>query len=163
MGKYLVYDKDVSKFKDLLVSTKMLDARFLDQLTRDTIPNLKFVSSTESDYWTAFIPTNAAMTQALADGLIPTNADSLKAWLLYHFVRKKVIFDDGQLSGKFDSERVLSTTAAGTVYAPLTVTNDVNNLTIKDHSGKVVPIDHSKADILVRKGVVHKISSVLKY
>lgn len=163
MGKYLVYDKDVSKFKDLLVSTKMLDTRFLDQLTRDTVPNLKFVSSTEADYWTAFIPTNAAMIQALADGLIPENADSLKAWLLYHFIRKKVVFDDGKLSGKFDSERVLSTSAAGTVYAPLMITNEVNNLTVKDHSGQVVQIDHSKADILVRKGVVHKISSVLKY
>jgi len=163
MGKFMMYDKDVSKFKDLLISTKMLDNRAIDQLTRDTLGNLKFVTSTEADYWTAFIPTNAAMTQALADGLIPTNADSLKAWLLYHFVRKKVIFDDGKSSGKFDSERVNSVSTAGTVYAPLNITNDVNNLTIIDHSGQVVPIDHSKADILVRKGVVHKISSVLKY
>ena len=163
MGKYLVYDKDVSKFKDLLVSTKLLDPRFLDQLTRDTIPNLKFVSSTEADYWTAFIPTNAAMTQALADGVIPTNSDSLKSWLLYHFIRKNVIFDDGKTSGKFDSERVQSVTAAGTAYAPLTITNSVNNLILTDHSGQVVTIDHSKADILVRKGVVHKISTVLKY
>jgi len=161
MGKYLTYDKDVSKFTALLVSTKMLDNRFLDQLTRDTVPNLKFLA--EADYWTAFIPTNAAMTQALADGLIPTNTDSLKAWLSYHFIRKNVIFDDGKASGSFSTERVSQVSSTGTIYSPIKITNDVNNLIVTDHSGKVVPIDHSKADILVKKGVVHKISTVLKY
>jgi len=162
MGKYLVYDKDVSKFKDLLVSTKMLDARFVDQLTRDTVPNLKFYTN-EADYWTAFIPTNAAMTAASAAGLIPTNSDSLKAWLNYHFIRKSVIFDDGNLSGVFPSEKVSHVDATGTTYATLQVSNVKNNLTITDHSGQVVTIDHSKADRLVRKGVVHKIDTVLKY
>ncbi len=161
MGKYLTYDKDVSQFKDLLVKVKLLDARFLDQLNRDTVPNLKFLA--EADYWTAFIPTNAAMTAATAAGIVPTNTDSLKAWLQYHFIRKKVIFDDGTTSGKFDSERISSVSAAGTFYSPINITNNVNNLTLTDQSGQVVNIDHSKADILVRKGVVHKISTVLKY
>jgi uncharacterized surface protein with fasciclin (FAS1) repeats len=168
MGKWLAYDKEVSQFTKLLVSTKLLDTRYLDQTTRDTLPNLKFLG--EADYWTAFIPTNAAMTAASAAGLIPTNTDSLKNFLLYHFIRGSAVFDDGGnivtgkgVSGSYDSERIDSISTTGTVYAKLKVNNVKNSLTITDHSGQVVTVDHSKADILVRKGVAHKISSVLKY
>jgi uncharacterized surface protein with fasciclin (FAS1) repeats len=162
MGKYLTKDPDVLKFKNLLVKTKLLDERYIDQTTKDTIPNLKFL--TEATAWTAFIPTNAAMDAATAAGLVPTETEALKKFLQYHFIRKSTIFDDGKLSGTFPSERIESTSVAdGTVYSTLNVTNEWNNLTVEDHSGQIVTVDHSLADILTQKGVVHKITSVLKY
>ncbi|MBW8331145.1 MAG: fasciclin domain-containing protein [Prolixibacteraceae bacterium] len=161
MGKYLVYDKNVSKFKDLLVRTRMLDPRNIDQITRDTIPRLRFLE--EADSWTGLIPSNEAMDKAESEGLIPTNNDSLKSWLQYHFIRKNVIFDNGKASGEFPSQRVDLVTTNGTQYSTLKIRNVVNNLSVEDHSGQIVSIDHSQANILVREGVVHKINSVLKY
>ncbi len=161
MGKWLTRDPEVSKFKDLLVKVKFLDTRSLDATTRDTLPNLKFLA--EADYWTAFIPTNDAMTAAEAAGLIPTETDALKNFLLYHFIRKSVIFDDGKKSGNYPSNRIEEVTTSGNVYAPLNITNSKNSLTVTDHSGQVVNVDHAKANVLVRKGVAHKINSVLQY
>ena len=161
MGKWLLNDPDVSKFKDLLVKVGMLDTRMKDVTTKDSIPNLKFLA--EAEYWTCFIPTNAAMDKALADGEIPTVTEDLKKFLLYHFIRRNVIFDDGKLSGDFSTNRIDEVTPTGIKYSTLKINNTSKSLSIEDHSGRVIQLDHSKANILVRKGVTHKISSVLKY
>jgi hypothetical protein len=47
--------------------------------------------------------------------------------------------------------------------ASLNITNNVNNLIITDASGQEVTVNHEDADHLVRRGVVHKITYVLKY
>lgn len=160
MGKYIVQDPEVSQFKDMLVSAGFLVPKFLDQITRDTIPNLKFLA--EGDYWTAFLPTNAAIEEAKAAGIIPEEKEELKKFLLGHFIRKSVIFDDGQKNGLFPTNRT-HVTPNGTEYVPLKITSTLNNMTIEDYSKQIVTVDHAKANILVRKGVVHKISSVLLY
>ena len=161
LGKLITQDPEVSQFKDLLVKANFLKIRNLDQTTRDTIPLLNFLA--ESEYWTALIPTNAAMdAYKAASGRIPADKDSLKRFLLYHFIRKSVVFDDGKASGTFQTNRS-QVTPTETTYATVKITNTLNNMTVEDHSGQIVNVDHSKADILVRKGVVHKINSVLKY
>lgn len=174
-GLWLCRDKEVSTFKDYLVATKLLDERAKDNTTKDSIPNLKLLQ--EADYWTGFIPTNAAMADAIAQGLVPpfkdpnaktkvleaTDIEAAKNFCLHHFVRKKTIFDDGKVSGVYPSNRVDSVTTAGIVYANLKISNVKNALSVTDHSGQVVNVDHSKANILVRKGVAHKISTALKY
>lgn len=163
MGKLLLKDPETTDFAKLLVSAKLLDNRFIDQITRDTLPNLKFL--VEAKYWTGLIPTNAAMAKAKAEGLIPTDPEELKKFLLYHFVRNKTIFDNGDPMGKgeFSSNQLAPVTPTGPIYTPITINNAVNNLTITDQSGQVITVDHSKANYLVRKGVMHKINSVLKY
>ncbi|MGE5428939.1 MAG: fasciclin domain-containing protein, partial [Methylococcaceae bacterium] len=161
MGKFIVQDPEISQFKDLLVSTGFLVPKFLDQITRDTIPNLKFLA--EGDYWTALIPTNAAMDQAKAAGLIPTDKEELKKFVLGHFIRKNVIFDDGKLNGNFPTNRTYTTPEGTTEYVTVKITNTLNNMTIEDHSQQVINVDHAKADYLVKKGVIHKINSILKY
>ena len=160
MGKYIVQDPELSQFKDMLVKAGFLVPKFLDATTRDTIPNLKFLAA--ADYWTAMIPTNAAMDAANAAGLIPTDKEEIKKFLLYHFIYNKVIFDDGNGTGDFPTYRT-EVNSGVTMNSTLKINNIFNNMTIQDHSGQVVNLDHSKANVLVRKGVVHKINSVLKY
>jgi uncharacterized surface protein with fasciclin (FAS1) repeats len=164
MGKILagdLADPDVSDFAQLLIDTRLLDSRYKDPITKENIPILKFLAA--SNYWTAFIPTNAAMAEARAAGLVPTASDSLNNFLMYHFVKNKVIFDDGLNSGNFDTNQTYKDETGTTVNAILKVVNTPGNLSIEDISGQVVNIDHADANILVRKGVVHKINSVLKY
>jgi uncharacterized surface protein with fasciclin (FAS1) repeats len=167
MGQFIKTDPEVSAFRDSLISTGLLVDK-IDKTTSDTIPTLTFL--TEARYWTGFVPTNDAMAQASADGLIPpkdkeTNDAELKKFLFYHFVRGKAIFDDGiQPEPPVFSNRVDTiTTLEGTLYSTLLITNSLNNLSVQDHSGQVVPVLHPNANILVRKGVAHKINSVFKY
>ncbi len=155
-------DPDFSQFAALLVETKLLDDRYRDPTTKEFIPRLKFLAA--ADYWTAFIPNNAAMDQARLEGLIPADKDSLKNFLLYHFVIDNVIFDDGKESGIFDTNySYIDTTQLITVREILTVRNELQNLILEDVTGQVVPVDHADANLLVRQGVMHKINSVLKF
>jgi uncharacterized surface protein with fasciclin (FAS1) repeats len=166
MGKYIMSDPDYSKFANLLILTKLLDNKYIDQTTKDTIPQLRFLN--EAAAWTGFIPNNAAMQMAEDSNWIPAyttfSFDTLKLFLQYHFIRKNAIFDDGIQSGTFPSERIESVSAIeGTKYATLQITNALDNMTVTDHSGNVVTVDHASANYLVRKGVAHKINHVLKY
>lgn len=159
---WLTRDKSVSKFKAAMIKASLLNDRPKDA-NRDSVPSVNFFA--EADYWTAFIPTNEAMDAAEAAGLIPTDKKLLQAFLHHHFIRGTTVFDDGQKSGVFDSQYNSGTDPVTNlkVYAPLTVQNANYSMSVQDASGQVVSVDHSKADILVRQGVVHKIDKVLKY
>ena len=165
MGKYIMSDPDLSDFAQLLIDTKLLDSKYKDPITKENIPNLKFLAV--SKYWTAFLPTNAAMAEARTLGLVPktTSVDSITSFIMYHFVKNDVVFDDGLRSGTFTTNRTYKDPIDGktNLYSTVEITNSPNNLSVKDVSGQVINVDHADADILVRKGVVHKINSVLKY
>jgi uncharacterized surface protein with fasciclin (FAS1) repeats len=157
MGQYIMSDPDLSEFAKLMIETNLLDTAYIEPGTKNQYPNIKITEANNAFYWTAFIPDNAAMAKAKTDGIIPTNIDSLRSFVNYHFIpfsSTKTIFDDGVLYGTF--ETLLAS-------ASLTITNNVNILKITDASGQEVTVNHEDADHLVRRGVVHKITSVLKY
>ena len=155
-------DPDFSQFAELLVEAKLLDNRYRDPTTKEFIPRLKFLAA--ADYWTAFIPDNAAVDQARAEGLIPEDRDSLANFLKYHFVIDNVIFDDGMESGIFKTNYTyIDTVEQVTIREVLQISNEPENLVLEDVTGQVVPLDHSNANLLVRQGVMHKINSVLKF
>jgi uncharacterized surface protein with fasciclin (FAS1) repeats len=174
LGKHIATDPDLSKFSELMLATKLIEKK-PDSFTKEVLWVVSFLP--QSKYWTAFLPTNAAMADAELNGLIPpmdTATDgsikkdqskniALKDFLLYHFVRNAAIFDDGVESGVFSSNRSYTDPNDGVVYTPMTISNSLNNLTITDNSGQVVNVDHATANTLVKKGVAHKINSVLKY
>lgn len=168
-GKYLLSDPEVSEFAQLCVDAKLLDKNYKDPITKENIPNLKFIAADK--YWTGFIPTNEAMQKAREQGIIPakfpTSAagkDSINQFVYYHFVKGSVVLDDGQKSGDFSTYRSYKDVdGKTTLYSTIKITNSPKNLTIYDANAQVVPLDHSKANNLVRKGVCHKIDTVLKY
>lgn len=167
-GELISSDPDLEKFKDLLIMANLLDTSYVDIITENKIPMLLFIS--EFDYWTGFLPDNNAIDKAFADGLLPditqpllsSGMDSLRSFCNYHFIRKNVIFDDGKLSGVMDTNQTSKVADAGVTYSKIVVNNSYNNLSITDLSGNVINIDHKNANQLVSKGVVHKISTVLK-
>jgi uncharacterized surface protein with fasciclin (FAS1) repeats len=168
VGQYLVSDPEVSEFANLLVSANLLDVRFRDPITREIIPNLKFYAGAK--YWTGFIPTNNAMSLAREQGLIPVTypkstegRDSINNFIMYHFIKNDVVFDDGQKSGEFNTNQTYKDNTGTTLNTKIRITNQPNNLTIHDKSGQEIVVDHAKAGILVRKGVCHKIDNVLNY
>ncbi len=83
---------------------------------------------------------------------------------MYHFLKGNVVFDDGKKSGTFNTNRTYkSEDGKTTLYSTMAITNEPKNLSIYDTSEQTVVLDHAKANILVRKGVCHKIDTVLKY
>lgn len=157
MGQYISNDPDLSEFTGLMIATGLLDPNYEESDTKNKYPNIALTEATGAYYWTAFIPTNAAIAQAKLDGTFPDttggNINALKNFVNYHFI-KKTIVDDGSISGTFN------TLLGG---ATLTIENTKNNLRIIDGSGKQVLVNHADANHLVRRGVVHKINSVLQY
>ncbi len=163
-------DPEVSEFAQLLIDARFLNNRFRDPVTRQVIPLLNFLSA--SDYWTAFIPTNQAMAEARALGIIPEEyppaSDTegrakIEQFIKYHFLEGSVVFDDGKRSGQFrthfsfrDDDNILQ-------YGMLNISNAPENLVLTDNTGQTVTLEHEDANNLVRKGVVHKINSVLRF
>lgn len=161
MGDFIKDDPELSSFAALLEKVKFLAGK-TDVTTKDSIQVVSFL--TQSKYWTAFIPTNDAIAQAEAEGLIPADVDSLKNFISYHFIRKDVIFDDGVKSGMFTTNGTHIDPLDGTtVFSEIKVESTPGSLVITDNTGNAVTVEPADANFLVRKGVVHKINSVLKY
>ena len=158
LGQYILDHPEYSIFADSMISQGLLLPKNTDPFTGNVIPKITFLA--EADYWTVFIPDNNAMEAALAQGLIPTDADGVKDFLYYHFIRKSVIFDNGELSGEFNTNSIASSTD-GILYYKVTISNQANNLVVTDGAGNQVAVNHADANALVSGGVAHKITAVL--
>jgi uncharacterized surface protein with fasciclin (FAS1) repeats len=167
MGQYLTEDKDVSMFTKFLTDSRLLDTRYRDPITKEVIPNLKFLAAAK--LWTGFIPTNEAMEKAIAEGIIPEKypkttegKDSVNNWIMYHFVKDDVVFDDGMKSGNFKTNFTYRNEEGQNTSSTIYIENESKNLTIRDMTQQEITLNHEKANILVRKGVCHKIDTVFK-
>lgn len=168
MGQFLTEEDDISMFTSFLKSSRLLDTRYRDPITKEVIPNLKFLAAAK--LWTAFIPTNEAMEKAIAEGIIPEKypsdkdaKDSVNNWIMYHFVKDDVIFDDGAKSGNFTSNYSYRNEEGENTPATVLISNTIpKDLSIQDMTEQTVQLNPEKANYLVRKGVCHKIDTVLK-
>jgi hypothetical protein len=167
MGDYIMSDPEISDFAKILTDAKLL-AKAQNADTKEIYYNLKFLAAAK--YWTGFLPTNAAIKKAREQGIIPykfptstAGKDSMNNFIMYHFVKDDVVFDDGKLSGNLNTNRTYKNEEGKTVNATVKISNIPKNLSLYDVSEQVVYLNHSKANILVRKGSCHKIDTVLKY
>ena len=167
MGQYLTEDDEVSMFTKFLKDSRLLDTRYRDPITKEVIPNLKFLAAAK--LWTGFIPTNEAMEKAIAEGIIPEKypkdkdaKDSVDNWIMYHFVKDAVIFDDGEAEGLFNTNYSYRNDEGENINATVRVENIPENLTVTDMWGNEVMVSNEKANQIVRKGVCHKIDTVFK-
>jgi uncharacterized surface protein with fasciclin (FAS1) repeats len=170
MGQYIIMsDPDFSEFASLMVLTGILDLNYSEKDTKNKYPNIAITEAANAFYWTALIPDNAAVKAGILNGSVPdttgisntsganypTTLKNLKDFVTYHLVQK-TIFDDGKQSGSFKT---------ALANYNVTITNSPGNLGITDATGQTVYVNHANgnANHVVRRGVVHKITSVLKY
>jgi uncharacterized surface protein with fasciclin (FAS1) repeats len=108
--------------------------------------------------YSCFIPTNEALEEGRANGLIPTDPDSLQQFIRYHFV-EGVIFDDGEKSGSFNTTRIDE--ESGYLFNTIEVLNQKHDLRLidrMDNIRSVVTANHMAED-----GVIHQIDSYLLF
>lgn len=156
--RYIGSDEDLSEFYNLLFLSALADTA-VDETTE--LPYPRMTKLNQNDFWTIFAPTNAAIAAARANGEIPEDPIELQNFILYHFIPEHVIFDDGVLSGTFETAMTDSSTVTKTYYAPIDIENSNYKLNINDRAGNNIPVSHDDANKLVLKGVLHKIDKVL--
>lgn len=160
-AEFILEDPELSAFGELLSIAGLIDSVQADyEITGVLYPRIKFMP--EQKQWTVMAPTNQAVADADALGLIPEDVEELTKFIIYHFVRGKCVFDDGQFSGYLPTQRIETVVGSEIIYEQLFFTNSVHNLTVEDKYGQSVSVDHGGANYLVEHGVVHKINSVLR-
>jgi uncharacterized surface protein with fasciclin (FAS1) repeats len=156
-ARFIARDEDLSEFYQLLFDAGIADS-VIDNETEIEYPRISLLA--EKDYWTVFAPTNDAIIQARINGEIPDSISELQNFVRYHFLRDEVIFDDGEISGEFETAKIDSAGADRTYFAPVEIVNARKNLQVIDKTGTSISVNNSKANNIVLQGVLHKIDKV---
>lgn len=133
--------------------------------------------------YTAFIPTNAAIMQAVKDGLLPGNTttgaptfsaasqtpaqrDAVANFILYHIINKTTVAVDGKKSGIFPT--LLNDTNGEpktvTVYYP--AGNVPSQMEVRDShyvSGQGATVNLAASNNLANRALIHSINKVLNF
>jgi uncharacterized surface protein with fasciclin (FAS1) repeats len=108
--------------------------------------------------YTCMIPTNQAIVDGKAAGLIPDDPEQLKQFLRYHFI-EGMVFSDGRNGGTYKTTRYADVTHNN--YSTLNVLNEKYNLRVQDHQGNIRHV--LTGNIMTSNGVIHQIDSLLIY
>lgn len=116
--------------------------------------------------YTILVPNNAAIAQAVADGNLPASPtttdlvqrDKIKRFLQYHIVRNSFAID-GRKTGTFQT---ICRNIDGDVQALTVVTNQANQLSVRDNIGNIISADIANSNRLAQRVVVHSMNGYLK-
>jgi len=126
--------------------------------------------------YTVFIPSDAAIKQAVRDQILPgTIAGSVVTpnynpadandiakvtkFILYHILSKNTIANDGIKSGSYETLFKDSNGDTGT----LLIQNQLNNLKVIDMNGRLANVVFANSNILSNRTLIHQIDNYLKY
>jgi uncharacterized surface protein with fasciclin (FAS1) repeats len=144
----------------------------------DYLKNTAIFNATSGDingvasgvFYTFFIPSNAAIAQAVTDGLIPASItptspedkEKVINFILYHILPKFSIIGNGKEEGSFES---LFKPVVGDPPV-LTISNkpDIGVFQITDAKGRIANVVSGTAtNVLGNRAVFHQIDKYLKY
>ena len=124
-------------------------------------------------FYTWLVPSNAAIEQAVKDGLLPgstttgapnfsplgSDLENVTNFILYHILSKNAIAPDGK---KFGAFQTLLKNDNGDSYF-LTVNNQVNNLQVKDSFGRWAQVVNDFSNHLGDRSIFHSLDTYLNY
>jgi len=125
--------------------------------------------------YTMLCPDNAAIAQAIKDGLLPGNKttgalptaaptsepdkDLLRKFILYHIINGTSVAADGKKSDSFIT--LLQTEAGDNTL--VNVLNDVSQMRITDNKGRQATVSVAVSNQLSNRTLIHSINSYLNY
>ncbi|WP_164891188.1 fasciclin domain-containing protein [Botryobacter ruber] len=118
-------------------------------------------------FYTYFIPSNAAMDQAVADGVLPADPTStnvadremIDGFLIYHILNRFAIIPNGKEEGRLES---VFKTLIGDVTT-ITVDNEPNQLKLTDMKGRTANVVVANSNKIANRSVMHQIDNYLQY
>jgi uncharacterized surface protein with fasciclin (FAS1) repeats len=145
-------------------------------------PLLKnIVGAPVGTFYTAFIPTNAAISQAVKSGLLPGNTTTgvpaftgqtvsqqadVVNFILYHILNKNTVAVDGKKAGTYATlmSDISGNPKAVTVY--YSNPSDPNTMEVRDShyvSGQGATVNLSGSNNLANRALIHSINQVLNF
>lgn len=126
-------------------------------------------------FYTLFVPTNAAIEQAVRDEILPGNAatgvpnfnpaqgdaEKVSKFIKYHLLNKKTIAADGKTDDALSVETLLTNLEGGKEY--ISVTRQASGLLLRDSKGNTTTTNLSYSNNLSNRTLIHSINKVLKY
>ena len=127
-------------------------------------------------FYTAFVPSNAAITQAVKDGVLPGSTttglpnftattwtaaqrEQVNNFILYHMLNKRTLVPNGKESGAFET---MLKNANGEVL-PITVINQQGSMQVTDMNNRKATVVIAKSNNLSNRAVIHLIDNYLKF
>lgn len=136
--------------------------------------NLAIIGTSNGTFYTIFIPTNAAIVDAVKQGLLPGNVstgvpnfkpttsvdiDLVARFIQFHILNKNTVVTDGVKDGAFAT--LLQNSFGDPTY--ITVINQPNNMELRDMYNRSAKVVLSKSNNLSNRTVIHSIDNFLKY
>jgi uncharacterized surface protein with fasciclin (FAS1) repeats len=132
---------------------------------------------TPGTFYTVFVPTNAAIVQAVKDGVLPGNTttgvpkftgltesekEKVSDFILYHILAKKSLIPNGKEPGPGGATyETLLKNAAGEVIA-VNVFNQAGGMQVGDINNRKANVIASKSNNLSNRTIIHLIDNYLK-
>ncbi|MDP4289569.1 MAG: fasciclin domain-containing protein, partial [Bacteroidota bacterium] len=137
--------------------------------------NKVVVGMVSGSFYTIFVPTNAAIVNAVKAGILPgntttgvpnftssvsTDKDKVTRFIQYHILNKNTVATDGRKDGAFAT--LLQNSNGDPTY--VSVINSVpNNMSLRDAYNNNANVVISKSNNLSNRCVIHSIDNVLNY
>ncbi len=136
--------------------------------------NLAIVGTVSGNFYTILIPTNAAITQAVKDGIlpgtkatgvptfnstVPADRDLVVRFLTYHILNKNTVVTDGKKDGAFAT--LLPNSNGDPTF--VSVINQLNNTELRDAFNRSAKVIQAKSNNLSNRAVIHSIDNYLNY
>ncbi|PTR01430.1 fasciclin domain-containing protein [Mucilaginibacter yixingensis] len=144
-------------------------------LYNKTTKAINGVNAGADNNYTILCPDNAAITQAIKDGLLPgtkatgalptaaptseSDKDLLRKFILYHIINGTTVAADGKKSDSFIT--LLQTEAGDNTL--VNVLNDVGQMRITDNKGRQATVSVAVSNQLSNRTLIHSINSYLNY
>ena len=152
---------------------------FANYLTGSGIYNAttgEITGTVAGTFYTVFVPANAAITQAVKDGLLPGNTttgvpnftattwtaaqkEQVNNFILYHILNKKTLVPNGKESGAFET---MLKNANGEVL-PITVISQQGSMQVTDMNNRKAAVVTARSNNLSNRTVIHLIDNYLKF
>jgi uncharacterized surface protein with fasciclin (FAS1) repeats len=178
-GLLLFTEKSVGSFiNSLAVSDPTNFGSFNSYLINSALwdaTNLAVVGMTSGAFYTIFIPTNAAIVNAVKAGLLPgtvatgvpnftasdgPSRDLVAKFIQYHILNKVTIATDGRKDGAFPT---LLQDANGNPTFVSVINSVPNNMSLRDAFNNNANVVLLKSNNLSNRCVIHSIDNYLKY
>ena len=147
---------------------------YLSRATIWTASTQSITGTVAGGFYTVFIPTNAAIEQAVKDGILPGStvtgvpnfnpsaaADKEKVvmFIQYHLLNKNTVATDGVKNGAYAT--LLADSNTDPTY--ITVINSVGSMELRDAYNNSATVNVPKSNNLSNRTLIHSIDKVLKY